>query len=207
MRRFALFILVIGLGAVGVAFGATRAKGHTSAVHHATAPSTTVTTTEPSVVTTNPKAAPLPVSAPCKASNVTVFAYRGSGAGGEKSVVVVVSNLGPSSCTIQGYPTAWFVDAAGVRLGPESMAPDLSREPPGRIIELAPGEIASTNLWTPDPTFGPPVHCTPATTSAVHISLPGDAGAGRTAAMRTLVCTTNHFVRTTPFMAGDVPAY
>ena len=77
--------------------------------------------------TTSPQTSATADPTPCRSSRLAVSDYRGSGAGGHEAVVVIFTNTGSVTCTMSGYPSAWFVDAAGARIGPtsihESVAP------------------------------------------------------------------------------------
>lgn len=135
----------------------------------------------------------------CGWKHLSTTAYQASGAGGHEAVVVVLTNTGPDTCTIDGYPAAaWFVSAGGNRL-PGTVVEQATTSP--TVVRVAPGAKASTTVWSTSPGVPSPSYCHPTATSGVDVVPPGQT-ASVFAQISITVCGSNNVVGTTPFTGG-----
>jgi hypothetical protein len=136
-----------------------------------TSTSTSTTTTSAPVTTTT--ASSLGTSCP----SVTAAASGAQGAAGTQIGTITLTNPGPSSCTIFGYPTLYRYDAGNsipvtivhgltVNLGPPATSP------PSTVILAAGQQAEFTYQYSDVPTGG---ETTCATSSSMAISVPGVA--------------------------------
>ena len=137
----------------------------------------------------------------CNSDQLTTSASRESGAASHMGIVVEIRNRGPE-CSLDGYPTAWFVDTAGRRLGEASVHQSSSTG----LVLLPDNGVASTTVWTADPGMvaGGSVgaSCHPETSAGIDLTLPGQL-AVVSAPIVLDVCTTYPAVPwTTPVVSG-----
>jgi hypothetical protein len=138
----------------------------------------------------------------CTSSQLTPTASQGSGAASHMGIVVALRN-GGTQCSLDGYPTAWFVDAAGHRLGDVSVHQGGST---GSSVLLPYGGLASTTVWTADPGMvsGGSVgtSCQPERAAGIDLTLPGQVAVVN-APIVLGICTTNPATPwTTPVVSG-----
>ena len=141
-------------------------------------------------------------AATCAAAQLAATATRESGAYSHMGIVVAFRTTA-TECSLDGYPTAWFVDAASRRLG------DVSAHQSGgtaSVVLLPRGGLASTTVWTVDPRMvaGGSVgaSCQPAAATGIDLTLPGQS-AVVFAPIVVSVCTTDPAVPwTTPIVSG-----
>ena len=158
----------------------------------ATGPSTTVTLSAPSTTTA--------AVSTCQISQLTANASPGSGAGGHLAIVVVFTNSSSSSCTIDGYPTAWFVGADGSQLGSRSV--DERGGPSWGAVSLSPGDHASTTVWYDSPAVPYP-GCPTTTAGGIRVFPPGQS-ASLIVTMPINICSRPYpTVGTTPMAPGS----
>src|SRR5260370_21575509 len=125
-------------------------------------------------------------------------AHQASGAGSQESVVVVCRNPSEAACSMKGYPLAWFVDAAGARIGPTSIR---ESTPPPTTVALRPGDEASTTVWTGSPDVPTAAQCQPTTAAAVRVVPPGQSST-LSAVIRITICAKGGVVGTPPIGPG-----
>lgn len=113
--------------------------------------------------------------------------------------MVVLRNTGTAACTVTGYPTAIFLDAAGGQLAATTV--DESGAAP-TTVTLVPGGFATTTVWTGNPDVPAPSYCQPVTTGAVTLTLPGVVGPVA-APVAISVCSAHAVVGTTALVAGS----
>jgi hypothetical protein len=158
-------------------------------------------TTSPSSTTSSSSTAPLTTTttAACRAVQLSASSSPGSGAGGHLAIVTVFLNTSTTTCTLDGYPTAWFVNGAGVQIGPTSIQE--AGVPAPTLITLRPGDQASTTIWYDNP--GVPYPPCPTTRAAgIRLFLPGQS-ASLTANIPTTICTSPYpQLGTTPVVPG-----
>jgi hypothetical protein len=138
----------------------------------------------------------------CSVSQLAATATRESGAASHMGIVVAFKNTAATQCSLAGYPTSWFANAAGHRLG------DVSTDQGGNghLVVLLPGGFASTTVWTANPGMvaGGSVgaSCHPEAASGIDIKPPGQS-AVVLAPIEVSVCTTYPAdVTTTAVAAG-----
>ncbi|WP_082763820.1 DUF4232 domain-containing protein [Frondihabitans sp. PAMC 28766] len=127
-----------------------------STTHTSTPPTSTdskqalaTTTPSPTVSKTTTTAAPTPSTAstvqPCPTSSLTATVIKhplpGSTPGkNNQALAVVLTNKGPATCTIQGYPGVSFVGQSdGTQIG---AAAEFNKAPKGATLTLATGQKA-----------------------------------------------------------------
>jgi hypothetical protein len=140
--------------------------------------------------------------ATCQPSQLATTATQESGAASHRGIVVAFRETGATACSIEGFSTTWFVNAAGDRLG------DVSTETgaAASLVTLKPNELASTTVWTADPRMvaGGAVGaaCQPETATGIDLTLPGQSVVVIVPIVVS-VCTTSPAVPwTTPVRAG-----
>ena len=103
---------------------------------------------------------------------------------------------------MKGYPTAWFVDAAGRRIGPLSIE---EAGLPTTEVSLRPGDQASTTVWYDNPQVPYPP-CQTATTAGIRVVPPGQTKSVLVNVAVT-ICSPNYpLVGTTPMTADTTPS-
>jgi len=109
-------------------------------------------------------AASMPRAA-CGGSLETWFAPEGNGYAGGAQYVVEFSNVGRTTCTVRGYPTAKLTEN-GMQVGLKS-----TRDPlvPVKTVTLAPGRTAHVALFITDAG----AVCHPVATNGLSIRPPG----------------------------------
>ena len=135
---------------------------------------TTTTTSATSTTTTSA----LGRMGPCKASQLTGNATRESGAASHMGIVVALANGASAGCTLDGFPSVWFVDSSGNRLGDVSV--DGGNLPSSIVI--SPGRSASFTMWAADPVMvagnsneaAGAASCQRGTAMGIDIILPGE---------------------------------
>ena len=100
---------------------------------------------------------------------------------------------------LEGYPTAWLVDAAGTRVDQQSI--NEAGVPPPTLVVLHPGGKASTTVWYDNPGVPYPP-CSTTTVTAIRVVSPGQS-ASVTVHMEFPVCRApGPVVGTTPVTLG-----
>ncbi|MDW4904984.1 DUF4232 domain-containing protein [Streptomyces sp. ADMS] len=94
----------------------------------------------------------------CRTPELRASVGRLDPGAGQKNFPVVLTNDSDRTCTLQGYPGAAFVDAAGKQLGP---APKRSEDTP-TTVTLAPGDSAWAGLSFANPETSEATTATPA---------------------------------------------
>lgn len=128
---------------------------------------------------------------------LAVSASRGSGAGGQEAVVVVLRNTGTTTCTLDGYPSAHFASSDGTALPAQVV--DVG--PPPSLVTLGPGSPATTTVWTTSPGVPSPSYCQPVIATGVSVTLPPGAAAV-TAALSITVCSAHGTIEVPALVAG-----
>jgi hypothetical protein len=164
-----------------------------ASVGNSTVPPTTSTTAKPTQTQR---------AARCAGAQLAATATRESGAYSHMGIVVAFRNA-ETQCSLDGYPTAWFVDAAGRRLGDVSVHQGGGTASPVLLPHFG---FASTTVWTADPGMvaGGSVgaSCQPEVATGIDMTLPGQS-AVVFAPIVVSVCTTNQAVPwTTPIVSG-----
>lgn len=136
----------------------------------------------------------------CRPSQLSAYAYKGSGGGGQEGIVVVFRNVSVTSCSLEGYPTAWFVNPAGSRISAVSTAE--TGNGPATQVDLAPGATANTVVNTPNPDVPPPSYCQVGTAAGIDVVVPSENNV-LFAAISLGFCTTHSGVGTTPITPGS----
>jgi hypothetical protein len=154
-------------------------------------PSTTIARVSSSTPTTAVR------TTACRTDQITAAASHGSGAGGHVAAIVVFTNNASSSCTMEGYPTAWLVDAGGARFGPTSID-EVTVAP--TTVSLAPGGQATTTVWYDNPQVTSPP-CPTTTLTGIEVVPPGQS-TGLMADLAVTVCSAGSVVGTTPVTPG-----
>lgn len=136
----------------------------------------------------------------CGTDQLTARASQASGAGGHLAVVVVFTNGSATACTMEGYPTAWFVDASGKELGTTSI--DEQGIPAPAVVPLRPGAQASTTVWYDNPAVPFPP-CRTTTAAGIRVLPPGQSSS-LTVTIVVTICGPPAYptVGTTPVVAG-----
>lgn len=100
-------------------------------------------------------------------------AHRGSGGGGQETVLVVLRNRGAVTCELHGYPMVWFVDEAGSRVGPVSfhMAGGVA---PAAVVLLPNGKASATVSAANPDVFTSRADCQPRRVSGLRLIPPHD---------------------------------
>jgi len=140
-------------------------------------------------------------SAPrCRPDELAEAASRSEGQAGSESDLIVLRNVSVTPCTLLGYPTVRFVDAAGGAFGPVS---GTESSLPPTVVDLGPGGAASTTVWTTNPTWA---SCPEkATSSGLLVTFAGwPSGISVGAPMP--ICSNGLFLGTTPVVAGGDPS-
>jgi hypothetical protein len=103
--------LLAGAGLCLAACSSPRPKqSTTTTTHHATTSSSSTTSSTSTASTTSPTA----VAAVC--DKITASAGGSQGAAGTITGVVTVTNTGPTTCTVNGYPTMGLFSGSGAPL-------------------------------------------------------------------------------------------
>jgi hypothetical protein len=161
-------------------------------------PSTTATTASTTAAGASPSTSTTALrTTTCRTDQITAAASRGSGAGGHDAAIVVFTNNASTSCTMEGYPAAWLVDAGGTRFGPISID-EVTSAP--TTVSLPPGGRATTTVWTDDPQVASPP-CPTTTVAGIEVVPPGQS-AGLMAHLAVTVCSAGSVVGTTPVTPG-----
>jgi hypothetical protein len=137
----------------------------------------------------------------CRSEQLSASAYQGSGAGGQESVVVVLKNMGSAICQMTGYPTAWFVTAAGTRLSTLSID---RAAPAPTTVTIPPGGSASTSVWTGSPSVPTPSYCQSMTAEGVRVIPPAQTTSVQ-ATVTITICGAHNVVAATPLTSGPNP--
>jgi hypothetical protein len=131
-------------GAVLSACGASSAapKGSTTTTHAPPETTTTVTTTtpQPSSTTTSPTTTGSISS--CSTGQLTLSYQTKEPAGGIQPGLVVLTNSGPTVCTVSGYPGVSFLNSANQPVGPAADRTSGS----GSVVTLQSRQQASSYL-------------------------------------------------------------
>jgi hypothetical protein len=132
--------------------------------------STTVPRSSPTTTsTTTPGAAEV---SPCGPEQLTTTASQASGAGGHLAVLITFTNNSSTPCTMDGYPTAWFVDARGNKMGNTSIEEEGIPAP--TVVSLRHGARASTTVWYDNPSVPYPP-CQTVSAAAIRVTPPGQS--------------------------------
>jgi hypothetical protein len=109
--RWALALLAgAGVSLAACSSSPSPKQSTTTTIHRATTSSSTTTSSTSSASTTSPTA----VSAVC--DHITASAGGSQGAAGTITGVVTVTNTGPTTCTVNGYPTMGLFSGSGAPL-------------------------------------------------------------------------------------------
>jgi hypothetical protein len=119
----------------------------------------------------------------CAAADLAVTVVGGDGAGGSAQAVLRFRNIGPSACSLRGYPTVLAVDAAHHASLPATHSLDALFGGTATVatIDVAPGRTASATLEWGDNPVGTATTCTayptievtpPGTRHAVRLRMP-----------------------------------
>jgi hypothetical protein len=144
---------------------------------------------------------PLSMPPGCRAGALTADAYPGSGAGGQESVVVVITHPGADPCSLSGYPSVWFESASGSPIGPHSIHEGTPVGPPPVVVHGT--VVASATVWTGNPQVPAPGYCEPTRASRVTVVPPGDIK-GLSASVQLTMCAAHAVVGVTPLVSGDL---
>ena len=136
-------------------------------------------------------------TASCRTDRITATASHGSEAGGHGAAIVVFTNGGSTSCTMEGYPTAWLVDATGARVGPMSVDEvNLA----STTVSFPPGGHATTTVWYDNPQVTSPP-CPTIMVAGIEVVPPGQS-TGLVADLAITVCISGNVLGTTPVTPG-----
>jgi photosystem II stability/assembly factor-like uncharacterized protein len=146
------------------------------------------TSPPPTTTTTSPTNSGTGTEQQCSATSLLGTATRESGAASHMGIVVALKNSGSTGCTLEGFPSVWFVDNSGRRLGSASV--NAASEAPSSDL-LTPSRSASITVWSADPQAVTGTGtCQQATAAGIDIVLPGQSSV-LFAPIPLAVCTTS----------------
>ena len=124
VKQFAGATVILVAGIVVLGCGSSVATTKPKSTSPVTTATTTTTTSPPTPTTaTTAPATTSPTSGvgPCTSGQLAATVGSGQGAAGMEIYQLVFTNVGSTSCTLQGYPGVSFVGANGVQLGLPAM--------------------------------------------------------------------------------------
>jgi hypothetical protein len=142
-------------------------------------------------------------SAPrCRPGSLGVSASRSSGQVGQESELIVFQNIRSYACTLLGYPMTRFLGAPDHSVGPSSIK---ESSPPPTVVVLSPQGIASTTVWTSNPSYSSSPRTVTRMAWGLQVWFPSWSQR-LTIKAPMPIWNRNLYVGTTPVVAGGDPA-
>jgi hypothetical protein len=185
----------------------TKPSAHstTTTTHRATTTTTTSTTT---TSTTKPPPATSTTStsgATVACSHITASAGQSQGAAGTITGVITVTNAGPSTCTVNGYPTIALYSGSGAPITVTmvnglTVSVSAPANAPPSTVSVAPSSTAQFAYQYSDVPVGNETSC-PASESA-SVTLPGTSAGSGSFALAIAPCN-NGTIHVSPVYASS----